>query len=222
MSVQQTGPLAEFVDRLSGYLPTLAAGLIVIALGLVTGWLAKRATVRILVWLRLDRLGGRFGWRAAVGKGDVRAALYQLLGNIAMVLVILVFLENALDILGLNVLSDLVSATVRYLPNLALVGVIVGIGLLVSNVVAERAQDALEEEEFEHARLIGKLLKGVLLTVVGALGLYQLGLAPQLVLAGFLIAFGAIAVAFAMAVGLGSAKAIQRGWDALFEKRKER
>jgi hypothetical protein len=29
-------------------------------------------------------------------------------------------------------------------------------------------------------------------------------------------------VAFALAVGLGSARAIQRGWEALFEKRKEK
>lgn len=37
-------------------------------------------------------------------------------------------------------------------------------------------------------------------------------------LAGFLIAFGSIGVAFALAAGLGSAKAIQRSWDALFDR----
>jgi hypothetical protein len=36
------------------------------------------------------------------------------------------------------------------------------------------------------------------------------------------IAFGAMGVAFALSVGLGSARAIQRGWEERFEKRKRK
>lgn len=215
------GPFPEFFQRLSDYLPTLAVGFLLLVLGVAVGWVVKRAVVRVLIWLRLDRLGGRVGWRAAFGKGDVRAALYNLLGWIAMLLIVLVFLDNALQILGLTVLSRMVDNLVFYLPNLGLVGLIVGLGILISNAVAHRAEDLFEEEDFAHARLIGKLLKGVLLSVVSAIALWQLGIARQIVLSAFLIAFGAIGVAFALAVGLGSAGALQRGWEALFKKRKE-
>ena len=87
-------------------------------------------------------------------------------------------------------------------------------------MLADRAEDALEEEEIAYARLIGEDIKGALLAVVGALALWQLDFARQIVLAAFLIAFGAIGVAFALAVGLGSAHAIQRGWEALLEAKK--
>jgi hypothetical protein len=56
---------------------------------------------------------------------------------------------------------------------------------------------------------------------VAALALWQAAFAREIVLAAFLISFGAIGVAFAVAVGLGSAKAIQRVWEGLFEKSKE-
>jgi hypothetical protein len=39
------------------------------------------------------------------------------------------------------------------------------------------------------------------------------------VLSALVIAFGAMGVAFALAVGLGPAKAIQRGWESLFDRR---
>lgn len=162
MQVQDTGPVAKFAQQFSDYLPQLTAGLFIAALGLVVGWLVKRALIRLLVWFRLDRLAGRVGWRAAMGKGDVRAALYNLVGTVAMVVVALVFVDNALEILGLRVLSRLIGQLVFYVPNLVLVGLIVGVGLLIANLVSERAEDALEEEEFEHARLIAKLLKGVM------------------------------------------------------------
>lgn len=222
MQEHDTGPLAEFVRRVSDYLPTLAGGLLVLGLGVAAGWVAKRLVVRILIWLRLDRLGGRVGWRAAMGKGDVRAALYNLVGNVVFVIIVLVFLDNALQIWGLTVLSRTIDSAVFYLPNLALVALLAGVGILVADLLSRRLEAALEEEELEHARLVAKLFKGVLLAIVGALALWQLDFAREIVLAAFLIAFGAVGVAFAVALGLGSARAVQHGWESLFEKKKGR
>jgi hypothetical protein len=220
MQAQATGPLEQVAHRITDYLPTLGAGLLVMALGVAAAWVAKRLVVRILIWLRLDRFGGRMGWRAAMGKGDVRAALYDAIGNIVLVIVVLVFLDNALQILGLEVLSRMIDQAVFYIPNLLIVAFIGGVGIALASFLANRLREALEEEEFDHAGLVAKLFKGVLLAIVGALCLWQLGFAREIVLAAFLIAFGAVGVASAVALGLGSAKAVQRGWESLFEKKK--
>jgi len=216
MQTTEPSPQIELSQRFTDYLPTLFGGVVVLALGVAAGWVAKRALIRILIWLRLDRLGGRYGWRAAFGKGDVRAALYEVLGTIAMVLVSLVFFEEALQIWGLVGLADVINSFILYVPNLALVGLIVGAGWWLSSTLAARVEDALEEEQIAKAQLLAKVLKGAMLAVVGALALWQLNLAREIVLAAFLIAFGAMGVAFAMAVGLGSARAVQRGLESLF------
>jgi hypothetical protein len=215
-----TEPIAGLIQRFTDYVPTLAAGALVLALGIVLGWVAKRAVVRILIWLRLDRLAGRVGWRSAFGKGDVRAALYELLGTVAFVLVVLVFLDNALIIWGLAVLSRLMDNIVFSLPRLGLAAIVVAVGIAIANAVAERTEAALEEEEIAHARLLARGLKAMLLAVAGALALWELDFARQIVLAGFVIGFGAMGIAFALSVGLGSSRAIQKGWEALFAKRK--
>lgn len=217
---QASAALAGFLQRLADYLPTLAVGVFLLVVGVAAAWVVKRAVVRVLVWLRLDRLAGRVGWRAAFGKGEVRAALYDLLGGVAMGLVILAFLDNALQILGLTVLSQMVDRLVIYLPNLGLVALIVGSGVFLANLAAARAEEMLEDEGVTWARLAAQLVKAMLLSFVGALALWQLQFAREIILAGFLITFGAIGLAFAMAVGLGSARAIQRGWEALLEKRR--
>jgi hypothetical protein len=221
MQQQPSGPLAELGLRFIDYLPTLAGGLFVVVLGLATGWVVKRAVIRVLIWLRLDRLGGRLGWRAAFGKGDVRAALYNVVGSAVMGVVVLVFVDNALQIWGLTVLSRLLEGLLVYLPNLALVVFIAGAGLVLANAAANGVERALDEENFPRARLIAKVCKAALLSVVGALALWQLNFAREIVLSAFLVIFGAVGVAFAMAVGLGSAKAIQQGWEVLFKNRKD-
>lgn len=220
MSQQQVQPLSEFAQQFWAFLPSLAAGLLVLALGVVVGWVAKRTLIRLLKWLRLDRLANRPGWRAALGKGDVRSALYGMLGNVALVLTVLFFAEDALQRWGLAALAQLLSAVLTYLPNLVVVAVIVAVGFMVANALGAWAGAALAEEEFAHARIAAKALKGALLAVVGALALWQLQFAREIVLAGFIIAFGSCGIAFAIAAGLGSAKAIERGWESLVQRRR--
>ncbi len=216
-----SGTIAQFQAQVAAYLPTLAAGLVVLALGIVVGWVAKRAVMRALLWLRLDRLGGGHSWRAAFAKGDVRSALYSLAGNVVMIMIVLVFLDNALQIWGLVVLSRLVDQVLFYLPTVGMVALIGGIGVLLANTLAERVEDTLEEEGIGRARLVSRIFKSALLAVVGALALWELNFGRQIVLAAFLIGFGAIGVSFALAVGLGSSRAIQRAWDLMIDRKRE-
>jgi hypothetical protein len=207
--------------QISEYMPSFFAGLLVLLLGMVVGWLAKRVAISLLTWLRLDRLGARVGWRAMLTRGDLRAALYSGVGDIVMVLVVLVFLNNALVIWRLSVLSEILASAVVYLPNLALVAFILVSGVMLADVVGRRTEDGLREEGIPRARLAGRVAKTLVLAVVAALALWQLDFAREIVLAAFLIGFGAMGVSLALAIGLGSAKAIERVWAAILESRSE-
>jgi hypothetical protein len=219
MQNQLAAPMTAFWSRFAEFLPTLAAGALVVVLGIVAGWLAKRALVRLLVWLRLDRLAGRAGWRAGLGKGDVRAALYNAIGNLTIFVDVLIFVDDALNRWGLTALSRIIDTLVFYLPNLLLVALVVGIGVFVSNALSGRVTTALEEEGVVHARLIGKGLKGALLAVVAALALWQLQFAREIVLSAFLISFGSIGLAFAIGFGVGTARAFEHGLQSIIRKK---
>jgi amino acid transporter len=109
---------------------------------------------------------------------------------------------------------------VEYLPRMVLAAIIAAIGLALARSAAEGVERTLDEEDFPRARLAGRICKGALVTLVAALTLWELDFARQIVLSGFLIVFGGIAVAFALAVGLGSVEAIRRAWESVGEKRK--
>ncbi len=222
MQEQSQETLSQFGRQLSDFMPTLFAGLIVLLAGAAAGWLLKRAVVRVLFLLRLDRLGGgRSAWRSALGKGDVRAALYNVVGTIAGSILFLVFVDNALEIWGLSVLARLVDQIIFYLPTLGLAILISWVGLVFSNVLARRVEAVLIEEGVPRRALLVGLARAAFLCVVAALALWELDFAREIVLAAFLIGFGAIGVAFALGVGIGSAKAIQDSLSSVFSSRKE-
>jgi hypothetical protein len=212
-------PLAALWGQVQDFLPSLAAGLLVLAVGILIGWIAKRGAIRLLVWLRLDRLAGRAGWRAAFGKGDVRSTLYNIVGNLIFLVIVLVFLDDTLERWGLMALSRIVGSIVFYIPNLALAGLILAAGVASSHVLEGRVVEALEEEGVARARLIGLAARAAVIALVVALILWQLNLARPIVLAAFLIGFGSIGVAFALGVGLGSYRALERGLGNFFRKK---
>jgi hypothetical protein len=106
----------------------LVAGPLALGPGLVAGWVARQVVVRVLRWLRLDRLGARTGWRAAFEKGDVRAALDDGLGAVTAVLVFLVIPHDALQLRGLTALAHELDSLVEHLANTGLVVFIAGVG----------------------------------------------------------------------------------------------
>ena len=165
-----------------------------------------------------DQVAVSFG-----GDGSIQGPFFTSAANAAATWQlpwISVIENNAFQIWGLQVLTRLMDRTVFYLPNLGLVALIVGIGILVTNVVSTRTENSLDEVGFQHARIVGLVVKAVLLSLVGALALWQLAFAREIILGAFLIAFGSIGVAFALAVGIGAGRAIQTGLEDLFGKEK--
>ena len=148
----------DVLARLTNYLPTLFAGIVVLLVGVVVAWIVAKLTVRILVFLRLDRVLTRMGWGRALEKGDVRHSLFGLLGTVAGVLLFLVFLENAVVIWKLTVLSKLLESLVLLIPQLIAAVIIVLAGWGLAAGVSRAVQRNLVQEEFERARLTGRIV----------------------------------------------------------------
>lgn len=210
--------LQDVMGNLVGYLPTLFAGLVVLVLGAVAAWIVSVVTVRVLVFLRLDRVAMRLRWGRALEKGDVRRSLFSLVGTVFGVLTFLVFLENAILIWKLTVLSELLQRFVELIPRLILAFIILAVGWGVASGVSRSVQRALYQEEFERARLGARLVRWALLVVTCAIALVELRIAETVVTGAFLIAFGGLTLTFVLAFGLGSRRAVEQMWEERFRR----
>ena len=110
----------------------IAAGLLLVVVGVVAAWFAKRLTIQICIMLRLHRLLAAFRWARGLSRTDVRLSLFSVLGSVTGFVVFLVFLNAAFAAMRLAVVSDLVQGLVLVFPRLVLAGVIFGVGWLVS------------------------------------------------------------------------------------------
>jgi len=208
--------LRDVMSGIAGYLPTFLAGLLVIVLGGIAAWLIAKLTVRILIFLRLDRVIVRFGWGRALEKGDVRHSLFGLIGMVLGFMVFLVFLENAIVLWKLTVLSGLLERIIRLIPQLILAGIILLAGWGVAAAASRGVQRALYQEEFARARFAARIVRAAIIVVTCAIALVELNIAVTIVTGAFLITFAALALSFALAFGLGSRNAVESMWTEHF------
>lgn len=212
----------DLIASLAGYVPTLLAGLVVVLLGLVVGWIGSKMLVRVLILMRLDRVIGRLGWGRTLEKGDVRHSLFEMIGTLFGVLIFLVFLDNAVAIWKLTVLSRLLERLVLLVPQLLTAAIVMLTGAGIATAVSHAVQRALHQEEFERAQLVARIVRAAILVVAAAIALVQLEIAVGIVTGAFLLVFGALALSFALAFGLGSRRAVEMMWEERFRRRQER
>lgn len=213
------GPFREMWTRILNYLPNLAAGLLILLFGLVVCWLVKRAVVRILLLMRLDRRLGGFSWATGFAQADVRHAFANTVGNVLAAFVFLIFFANAVVVWRLEILGQLIGGLVFYLPKL-IVGIIILLtGVALAGTASGRIRAGLSDEGFTRAALVGRLVHWALMVVVVAFTLEELGIAPHLLRTAFSIGLGSLGIVGALAIGLGSRDAVAQVWRSILDRR---
>ncbi|MGL4884553.1 MAG: mechanosensitive ion channel [Waterburya sp.] len=142
----------------------------------------------------------------------------ELVGLLCLIGIMLVATLTAVDILGIPALED-VFRVILAIAGQVLIGVIVfAIGLYLANV----AFKLILASGTGQSRLLAQSARIAIITLVGAMALNRMGIAPNIVNLAFGLILGGIAVAIALAFGLGGrevAKEELRSWVSSFKQR---
>jgi hypothetical protein len=200
------------------YLPSLLAGIVLILIGWIAGWLIKRVLVQLSILLRIDRFLRRSRWEADFARADVRYGLYNMIGNIGYALIFLLFLDNALIAWKLQILSDLLSKGILFLPKIIVAASIFGLGWLLSFWAEKSILKSLYREGIPRASLISKFIKIILLLFFSAIALVELDVAHEIVIIGFATTFITISAIAIVITAIGGRSFVEKIGDSFREK----
>lgn len=188
---------ADLTNRFVGYVPKLVAGIFLLLIGLVLGSFLKRVVIQVSIALRLDRFLTKFRWGKPFSKADVRYGLYNFLGNLFFLVILLVFIDMAFIAWDLKFLSDLVGKAIFLFPRLAAAGIILGIGWFAALGASTALMKVLLRENIQRAPAIALYARIVLIVFFSSMALVELDIASGIVTIGFtaiVITLGLIAV----------------------------
>lgn len=197
------GALNAFFEGVVRFLPGLLAALFILAIGIVVAWLVKVVVRRTLAVARFDHFCDSSGISQVLNKADIRPTPSRLMGSLFFWLVFVSFMMAGLSALDVEVIKRLISEFFLYLPRILAAFAILLVGFLLGNFVSRAALLASVNANMPSPRLIAGLVKFLIAILAFAMALEQLEIAKSIVIAAFIISFGAVMLGLAIAFGLG-------------------
>ncbi len=205
--------LRESFLQLGQYIPALLGALIILFAGYLLAKLLERGTDRLLSLLGLDRWLERGGVLEAVERTGKRRRPSRLVANIVFWFVMFSVLLIAANALKLEALAKVFEELVSYIPSViaAIVIILVGIvlGEFVEGLIMASAGGV------HGGPTLARVGRGGVVVLAIFMALQELGIATDIVTTAFAIIFGAVALGFALAFGLGNrdlAGEVTRDW----------
>ena len=203
-------PATSMLNEIMSAIPNIiAAGLILVLAYVVSRFVA--GLVRdVLSGTGVDNVPERLGVQRFLGNTTVSGTVATLIVFFTM----LFATSEAANRLGFDQVSHLIATFIEFGANILLGAVILVIGFWLANVVA----NIVQRGEAQNTRWLGNLVRILIMGLVLAMGLRAMGIADSIVNLAFGLTLGAVAVAFALAFGLGGRQPAERLLTKLLDK----
>src|SRR6266480_7241669 len=202
--------LANAVNLILTFIPRLIGFLVILIVGLIIAALVAKAVTFLLRKVGFDRMSDRIGLTRFEQRMGVRMDTAGVLGKIVYWFIVLIFLVPAADALGLPAVSNVLNQLVAYIPNVFVAIIVLFLGTLLATVVADLVRGATASANVGNPNLFAAIARYAVIGFAALIALEQLQIAPALINILFTAVVGAVALAFALAFGLGGRDAAQR------------
>lgn len=190
----------------------IAAGLILIVAYVVSRFVG-RLVAEVIAGTGVDDIPKKLDVQRFLGETKVSCVVGYLIVFFTMLFAV----SEAANRLGFEQISTLISMFIHFGANILLGAVILVIGFWLANIVA----NVVQRGEYNSSRWLGNLVRVLIMGLVIAMGLRAMGIADSIVNLAFGLTLGSVAVAFALAFGLGGRQPAERVLSDLIDRAKK-
>ncbi|MDR3395816.1 MAG: hypothetical protein P4L70_12495 [Parasulfuritortus sp.] len=201
--------LSDSLTEVASFLPRLLVAIVVLVLGWMLAKVARTGIMRLLVLLKFDRATEKSGLEAFLKHAEMEVSIASIIGNLAYWMIILLMIVTVANSLGLQMVADLFNKVVLYIPNVIVSILVLVFGTILARFINRLVFAWLSNVEFSGALTVSTFSEYAMMVFVFFMAMEQLQIANELLTAAFIIAGGAVGLAFALAFGLGG-----RDWAA--------
>src|ERR671912_511793 len=205
-----TLPLTNMINQILAAIPNIVAAAILVTLAYFVGRVLADLVTSVLTGIGVNAWPERLGLatptagsgttvRPASASAPDRGTPAGMVGTLVQVAVVWFALIQALELLGFDQVAVLMTELLA-LAGRILLGLVI---FLVGLYLARLAADAIRASGVDQPNLLATAAQAAILVLTGAMALRQMGVANEIINLAFGLLLGAIAVAVALAFGLG-------------------
>jgi small-conductance mechanosensitive channel len=196
-------PLQDALSAFLGYIPQLIGALIILLVGYVIAKALQAIVGRVLEGIGFDRWMERGGIKQFFDRADTEHTPHSILGRLVFWFVFIIAITMAADALGIPQVSAVLAQLIAYIPSIIAAILILILAALLANFLSSIVRGATGSD------ILASVARYAIIVYAVFAAVTQLGIAVELTAPTFLIVLGAVALAAAIAFGLGSREVAQ-------------
>ena len=218
--VAVTGFWDAFVTKIAVFLPNLFFAVAIILIGWTVCNLIRKIVIRVLKLCQFDVLADRAGIKQALERGGIKQSTSEILGLLVFWFLFLIAIVTTLETLDLSGATDTLHTIYLYIPKIVAALVVLILGLYFANFLESVTRTSCANAGLAQAASIGRSAYiGTTIFVVA--GIFEiLDIASEIVIWAFILVFGAVCLALALAFGLGGRDVAARHLEKWLEQKK--
>ena len=208
-------PLQDALSAFLSFIPQLIGALIILLVGYLIAKALQAIVGRVLEGIGFDRWMERGGIKQFFDRADTKHTPHSILGRLVFWFVFFVAITMAADALGIPQVSAVLAQLIAYIPSIIAAILILILAALLANFLSSIVRGATGSD------ILASVARYAIIVYAVFAAVTQLGIAVELTAPTFLIVLGAVALAAAIAFGLGSREVAQDIIEKAYNRRDE-
>ncbi len=215
-----TNIVVGLINQLVNFIPRLISAIVILVLGFLIAKLIRNITKTVLSKIGIDRIGEKLNEIDLVKKLNTEIKISTVLAQILYFFIVLIFATAAAEMLGVVALTDLVLGITNLIPKLIVAGLMLVIGLFISEGLKKFIISLCDSFNISAGRMLGTIVFFffLIITLINALG--QAGINTELLESSFNLIIGGVIFAFAIGYGIASRDVMANILSSFYSKNK--
>lgn len=208
-----TQPASNMLNAILAALPAIFSAVLLLAIAYVAGRIVSAIVVQLLTAAGFNKVLERIGFKQTVQTTTPA----QVVGYLILVAIMLFAAIEASRLLHFDILASLIAQFTVFMWQVVLGVIIMGAGFYFANL----AYNLIRQSSAVQANFLALAAKTAILVLAAAMALKQIGIAGEVISLAFGLLLGAIAIALALAFGLGCRDIAAREVESWLKSSKE-
>src|SRR5215204_5995650 len=208
-------PLQDALNTFLNYVPQIIGAIIILIIGYIVATVLQAVVSRVLQGIGFDSWMERGGIKQFFERAQTSYTPATILGKLVFWFVFIIALTMAADALGIPQVSAVLAQLIAYIPSIIAAILILILAALLANFLSSIVRGATGSD------ILASVARYAIIVYAVFAAVTQLGIAVELTAPTFLIVLGAVALAAAIAFGLGSREVAQDIVEKAYNRRDE-
>ena len=195
--------LQQALSDFFAYIPQLLGAIVILIVGYIVARILRSVVARVLQAIGFDNWMERGGIKQFFDRAETNQTPHSILGQLVFWFVFIIALTMAADALGIPQVSAILGQLIAYIPSIIAAILILILAALLANFVSGIVRGATG------SGLLASVAQYAIIVYAVFAAITELGIAVELTAPTFLIVLGAVALAAAIAFGLGGREVAQ-------------